>query len=51
MNLFSRFTVQDRFRRADEKDEPPLHFPETLDEFEYTFNERKAFRLSVLCTF
>lgn len=44
IDLLSRIDLDELMK----KDEPPLNFPETLDGFEYAFNERKTFRLSLL---
>uniref|UniRef100_A0A671SES5 Family with sequence similarity 172 member A n=1 Tax=Sinocyclocheilus anshuiensis TaxID=1608454 RepID=A0A671SES5_9TELE len=39
-DLLSRIDLDELMK----KDEPPLNFPETLDEFEYTFNEHGQLR-------
>lgn len=44
IDLLSRIDLDELMK----KDEPPLEFPETLEGFEYAFNERKKFRLSLL---
>ncbi|CDQ95624.1 unnamed protein product [Oncorhynchus mykiss] len=38
-DLLSRIDLDELMK----KDEPPLTFPKTLEEFEYTFNERKSY--------
>ncbi|XP_026068516.1 protein FAM172A-like [Carassius auratus] len=39
-DLLSRIDLDELMK----KDEPPLNFPETLDEFEYAFNEHGQLR-------
>lgn len=38
-DLLSRIDLDELMK----KDEPPLEFPDTLEEFEYAFNESKFF--------
>lgn len=47
LDLLSRIDLDELMK----KDEPPLTFPKTLEEFEYAFNERKFFfnGLTVFC--
>jgi hypothetical protein len=44
-DLLSRIDLDELMK----KDEPPLNFPKTLEEFEYAFNERKSYHLYSIC--